>query len=544
MSKIHSMSEEYDPLDEIHALDACFDKFTTETHQIIANRRRSYNASLPIHQLPQELMSEILTLAIISQGEEYTITGLSYMQGLQNFASVSSAWARLIKDTPSFWTKVSDEYPPPLLHQTLLRPRGHLLDVKVTNKIEATSIDLFISLVSDHIHRWRSVDICEDANGFPMVETLCSAVAPALETLRLTSLGQGQQEETLFCGKADHLRNVHLTKFCIPWGTDILKGLVSLRLDDVWQSAPTVDQLLDILSASPGLTTLYLNTLYISDEVEDLNKNGIYRQPGFLELPLLKTFQISRVYQRLERALLFAIHFEGHINFRLNADLGLTYGLFRDPTFANHASFVRMSLALSKRLTVTYTHASVILELRTSTGCEINLSVPLPGGWGSAPPNGLVEALNETGSLNNRFIIRKKAAPRGMIPILLSGCSFFIIELNRPFKSTADDLMRFLATSVMVGDKRCWPVLDLEELDVLNTVDIDPQEVVKMVTARYGGEEIGASVTRMAPIRIWIRNDSSFKQHHLTTLQGVLGEINVIHDTVDYAEDGEELEED
>ncbi|KAG8982450.1 hypothetical protein FRB95_003613 [Tulasnella sp. JGI-2019a] len=49
MSKSHSVGEKRDPLDEIYALDACFNKFTAKMHQIIANSRRSYNANLPIY---------------------------------------------------------------------------------------------------------------------------------------------------------------------------------------------------------------------------------------------------------------------------------------------------------------------------------------------------------------------------------------------------------------------------------------------------------------------------------------------------------------
>ncbi|KAG8982451.1 hypothetical protein FRB94_001007 [Tulasnella sp. JGI-2019a] len=234
-------------------------------------------------------MSDILTLATVQTVDGHSVD-LSYMRRLQEFASASSAWARLIKDTPSFWTKASNEYPPPLLRQTLSRSKGNMLDVRVSSRIvDTTPADLFVSLASNHIGRWRSVDIYEGGRNSPMIQTLCSAAAPALETLRLACEMHGQKVGTLFCGKADLLRDVHINRLCIPWDTDILKGLVSLKLEDVGEMGPTFDQLLDILSASPGLTTLYLNNLYVSNEIEDLNTNGIYRQPGFLELPLLRT---------------------------------------------------------------------------------------------------------------------------------------------------------------------------------------------------------------------------------------------------------------
>ncbi|KAG8989312.1 hypothetical protein FRB94_014483 [Tulasnella sp. JGI-2019a] len=493
-------------------------------HQIIANSRRSYNAGLPIYQLPQELMSNILTLETVQTVDEHSVD-LSYMRRLQEFASVSSAWARLIKNTPSFWTKVSDEYPLPLLHQTFLQSKGNLLDVKVTGRvaIDIISANPFASLVSDHIGRWRSFDIYDGMWSPSMIQALCSAAAPALETLRLASEMHVRQVGTIFCGKADRLRDVHITRACIPWDTDILKGLISLNLEDIGDMGPTIDQLLDILSASPGLTTLHLNAFYISDEVEDLNTNRIYRQPGFLELSLLRTLQISHLDQQLERAIFSAVRLEGRTEFSLTADLWSIDGLFHDLSFANPASFVRMSLASSEELTFTYAHMR-----------------------GDTLSDGFVEAIEEIGSLHNRLVIRK-AAPGGITPLLLSRCSFTTIELHEANNLTVFDLMRFLAIPFMVDDAWGWPAPDLEELKLSNASHAEPKEIIKMITTRYGGGEARAGVTHMevglkacTPIRLRIQNGSPFKRRHLRILDGVLGKTNIIYDTARYPDEEEE----
>ncbi|KAG9007501.1 hypothetical protein FRB94_014356 [Tulasnella sp. JGI-2019a] len=347
-----SMSGEQDPLNEIAAFDTCLDRFTTKMYQIIANRRRGYNANLPIHQLPPELMTRIL--AAEAPPSLFKYSGIGYIQRLQELASVSSSWAQLIKDTPSFWANVSNKLSPYHLRQILSRSRSCLLDVEFVHMApKGTPLNVFIPLVSEHVCRWRSVEINEDSSD-GVIRTLRFVQASALETLCVTLCSDGPYDllapvETILCGKTDRLRNVNLGRFCIPWDSGILRGLISLKLGYFGKNGPMVDQLLNILSASPELTTLHL---YV------LEAGGTSHRAGLLELPALRTLRISQLCPPLERALLSAIRFHGHTNFSLTTDLDVT-GFLQDPSIADFVSFFRSSLFSSEDLTVTH-HSTAI----------------------------------------------------------------------------------------------------------------------------------------------------------------------------------------
>ncbi|KAG9007500.1 hypothetical protein FRB94_014355 [Tulasnella sp. JGI-2019a] len=282
------MNGRQDPLDEISAFQTCLEKFTSKMHHIIANRQRRYNANLPIHQLPPELISPILAFATSPPFIESS--GITYMQRLQELASVSSSWAQLINDTPPFWVNVFNEFSPPQIRQALSRSKSSLLDVKFEHDAwGGTSDDLFASLISDHACRWRSVKIVEGSPSSAVINTLRVAQAPALGTLCVAYSGYGRLSDTILCGKADRLRHVEFLRFCIPWDTEILRGLVSLKLEELQEESPTADQLVDILSASPGLTTLHLGSLMAGDQKASVTS----REAGSLELPVLRTLHVS-----------------------------------------------------------------------------------------------------------------------------------------------------------------------------------------------------------------------------------------------------------
>ncbi|KAG8982453.1 hypothetical protein FRB94_001009 [Tulasnella sp. JGI-2019a] len=209
----------------------------------------------------------------------------------------------------------------------------------------------------------------------------------------------------------------------------MLKGLVSLKLKDLGGMSPNADQLIDILSASPGLETLYLDSTHVST-IEDPNTNITSRQVGFLELPVLKTLHIVNLPLWVERALISAIRLrERTLGFVAGlSSVGVTPGLFGDPSFKDLASFIRTSLASSEGLIVTCDDGlETRLELWTSTGYNIDLRIF--GDWSSAPPSGLADALGELGSSQNRFCVRGSCPPQGIAPLLLSKCRFTTITL-------------------------------------------------------------------------------------------------------------------
>ncbi|KAG9030713.1 hypothetical protein FRB95_003615 [Tulasnella sp. JGI-2019a] len=176
-------------------------------YHVIADRRRIYNSGFPIHQLPQELMSHTLALVIRPLPTDPQFAGINYMRRLQKLSSVSSAWARLIKDTLSLWTKVSNNLPLSLLQQVLRRSKDSLLDRELIHG-GRTSTDLFVPRVFDHIRRWRSVGMGVESVESPMTHILRFAPAPALKSLHIICDDGDRSVMNIFQGETNRLRHV------------------------------------------------------------------------------------------------------------------------------------------------------------------------------------------------------------------------------------------------------------------------------------------------------------------------------------------------
>ncbi|KAG9004398.1 hypothetical protein FRB94_002416 [Tulasnella sp. JGI-2019a] len=364
-----------------------------------------------------------------------------------------------------------------------------------------------------------------------MIQTLRVAQTPALEKLRVHYGRYDLRADTILCGKADRLRHVELSRFYIPWNTEILRGLVSLKLED-FREGPTADQLIDILSASPGLTTLHLDYL----TVRDRRTNVTSREAGSLELPALRTLRISRLSPSLERAVILAIKFQGRTNLNLNADLHATAGFLQDSSVADFTSFFKTSVASPKELIVVWISTKINFELRTSTGCLVSLSVPR--NWDSASPDGLVDALQGTGSLHSQFVIKGDSSFRGIAPLLQPKSRFTSIKLDGVSESLTTYLMRFFATPIATDNTWGWPVPDLEELQVLGVSEAALESVTKMVASRGKGQgargENGALIEpalKACPLlRFWSQSDHPLGSCHFLRLREMLGEANVLHE--------------
>ncbi|KAG9016470.1 hypothetical protein FRB93_010719 [Tulasnella sp. JGI-2019a] len=294
----------------------------TELHSVMAQRNRAWNLKSPLYRLPPEILVEILSLALPGVLPSPRI----YMRGLQWFAFVSHQWRLYVNGTPSFWKVAPSEMSLELLQRVLSRSTG-LLDV--FDSYNRISTNTFVDHVVGHVHRWWSLTISRNG-AREWFECLVHLPMPAMEALDL----QGTSDTAIVIGEVESLRSVRLVGFCIPWGSKILSGLQSLKLETLGMNSPSTTQLLTILAASPGLVELGFVCL------EHRYRDSSDTQTMRVELLMLETLRITSIPQEVTHPLLAALHIPKctsfNIDYKQRAVAGLS--LFDEPTLAHIAS--------------------------------------------------------------------------------------------------------------------------------------------------------------------------------------------------------------
>ncbi|KAG9031515.1 hypothetical protein FRB95_002650 [Tulasnella sp. JGI-2019a] len=176
---------------------------------------------------------------------------------------VCSRWEALSVASP-LWAHLSTEQPLSVNKNLLSKSKDALLDVVYTPtrqspwpaRIETNS------LLPSTIHRWRSLEYKADGYDPP---TYMDAVFMDLHHLTAPNLNS-----VSFCSPSEmffklplttRLRHISLLGCFTPWNSSPFCGLGTLKLYSLEDEGPSVDQLIDLLRASPGLVTLSLGDL-------------------------------------------------------------------------------------------------------------------------------------------------------------------------------------------------------------------------------------------------------------------------------------------
>ncbi|KAG8944851.1 hypothetical protein FRC04_001384 [Tulasnella sp. 424] len=247
--------------------------------------RRSGKASLS--SLPVEIFLTIVKKVLL-EADRYHEAG--YYGQLTELCLVSKGWAETIHGLPGLWTPV-DPYSSEELLKVVLSRSGELpLDIK--GYVGSLSV---AEMIQSEAHRWRSLDIISDEGC--IMDSLMSKPAPRLQELAIAARRYWVPQTNVFGGTAPKLEAVMLQGCPLPWKSPILSDLKKLALYRIEEGAPDMNALLDILAASPQLSSLQIGFTHIP--ISPLSRR--------VNLPNLRLLKVEYLYLEVMTQVLSSI---------------------------------------------------------------------------------------------------------------------------------------------------------------------------------------------------------------------------------------------
>ncbi|KAG8953420.1 hypothetical protein FRC04_002262 [Tulasnella sp. 424] len=217
----------------------------------------------PVHEphgflgpLPLELFISIITLSLDSANP------LDDLIRLEQLRLVSKTWLWTIEYTPQFWTYIPDDPKASARINEWIKKSGNA-PLRIAYRNFTQFHGPFMSLLYPLLHRWKSVSI---STVHWNVSAFLDKPAPLLEELILRGVSFGP-DTSLFASATPSLAVVEFLDVKVPRDLSCLKDLKSLQLRGVTNPSGkfTIGRLYDILSASPNLKRLNLDTNYEDD---------------------------------------------------------------------------------------------------------------------------------------------------------------------------------------------------------------------------------------------------------------------------------------
>ncbi|KIO22254.1 hypothetical protein M407DRAFT_10013 [Tulasnella calospora MUT 4182] len=234
------------------------------SHVTAANRQR--NALLPIFKLPTEILGTILEMTCdldtIASQIRFADQEPNHVEHLLNLGAVSSRFLSVVIGTAALWAVADWRCSPSQVKRCLERSRGALITVEYDWRAAFIGSRTMVptwwvdSFISEHIARWREVDLVFGSESLPDVVALLSGGAAPL--LRMVVVYWVESRETvgkaihLFGGNAPNLTIIDLRGIHVHWEWDpnIIANLRSLVLCGVLISKASVGSFLSLIQSS------------------------------------------------------------------------------------------------------------------------------------------------------------------------------------------------------------------------------------------------------------------------------------------------------
>ncbi|KDQ21066.1 hypothetical protein BOTBODRAFT_327605 [Botryobasidium botryosum FD-172 SS1] len=236
----------------------------------LSDLRYRRNQLCPIHRLPNEIMSLIFEISVISYHNR--------CRHVFSIASVSRFWRTIALGTPRIWCRTEwPDYKSEKIVETFLsRSKDVPLHITFNSAVEWFNPTPYFTHVSRHINRWKTCSIwyTDDDENLENITDFLHAPAPILRELYLCRGSPGWDSDAdedflrdrpLFAGVTPQLCTLSLSGTFIPMDSPIYTGLTSLSLSSIAFGGPrAISQLLSALGGSPGLQVLKLQFLEFS----------------------------------------------------------------------------------------------------------------------------------------------------------------------------------------------------------------------------------------------------------------------------------------
>ncbi|KAG8928740.1 hypothetical protein FRC01_005416 [Tulasnella sp. 417] len=204
--------------------------------------RRCDNQRLPIHQLPPELLYDIIE-------DAYTQVSYKHLFALR---SVCKHWMEIIESMPQLWAQIALNHNANLLSTILQKSATQPLEVSCKEEDVGSDnafeerVAIFLQQIGPSAERWRSLHY--SAPAVAQHERILGLPLYNLETLTVKISTDAINYTGSF--EAPRLRNLDVNRLSLNWGS--FSDLRSLQIDSCMPS-PTVDELYALLKSSPNL---------------------------------------------------------------------------------------------------------------------------------------------------------------------------------------------------------------------------------------------------------------------------------------------------
>ncbi|KAG8918337.1 hypothetical protein FRC01_001917 [Tulasnella sp. 417] len=244
----------------------------------VARMQNLRNLASPFHRLPMDVLAIILEgFPVWSPSKETT--------SIFDLLEVNRIWRDTILNLPELWTAFPLDIPPKLAPLVFERAKNLPLTITYFPRFakkyledagretqehsqvvgEAETMELPPGLLEYALregNRWKEIDLTLSCGLYEEVEELLEVSTPALEVLRVSvkypSFARTMGPFSLSPGPP--LKELQLYRVCTSWNSPRFAGLLKLDLGGT-DSGPSVNQLLRILSNSPRLEHLSLESL-------------------------------------------------------------------------------------------------------------------------------------------------------------------------------------------------------------------------------------------------------------------------------------------
>ncbi|KAG9042062.1 hypothetical protein FS837_011376 [Tulasnella sp. UAMH 9824] len=260
---------------EINDIKEIFASLQTSLKSLIMQLKKQRNNHIHFHQLPPEIVSNILWLSIADPWKGRK--SYSFLRRQNTISLVCLSWRTLVKESPRFWSIIEFSCSQWGISHLLKKSQGSSLEIKCFSdrKYSCEPPDFFrpavddeyISLIAPHIGRIRSLILSRSTD--ELVSVLGSP-APMLQELRLTSVhGFFPEPLDLFCGQAGRLRDVALEYIPVRWDSGVFVGLRSLKIKGNSHRSLTAGQVRRLLKANSGLEEMIIEDVTIAERFRD-----------------------------------------------------------------------------------------------------------------------------------------------------------------------------------------------------------------------------------------------------------------------------------
>ncbi|KAG9017067.1 hypothetical protein FRB90_001892 [Tulasnella sp. 427] len=291
-------------------------------HSGLLELRRRHNSLLPIHRLPLEILSAIVEFALSSIHADYRL------QRLLQISSVCFTWRTVAIATPSLWSTISSRNTTNTITLALERSKDAPLSAwfivgdystnldGYSEYLDTRCSDNFLDFIYPHKHRWCVVSLQNMG---------CSTALRMLNERGVHLSGHLQQLNITWAGSPS---DGDLVPFF-----GVAEQLVELQLRNLLVSR---DDILRILSTSPKLTSLHLESLLVQNVEDGTATDSQNSCSGFpdIRLPCLTTLKLIRIPSILMTSIMKTVETCGLRNVEIVLDTGVPENALED---SNHA---------------------------------------------------------------------------------------------------------------------------------------------------------------------------------------------------------------